>query len=139
MPIDISKIKKPSYFISTYEDHIALWESTYLGAKLLSGPTKFVLGGSGHIAGIVNPPSKKKYFYMTNPDLPETASEWLEGAEKNEGSWWPDWVKWNKKYRGKSVPARKIKGEGVIDKAPGCYVTLHLQRPESAECTAFFI
>ena len=139
VPIDISKQKKPSYFVSTYEDHIALWNGTYLGARLVSGTVRFVLAGSGHIAGIVNPPSKNKYYHMINPSLEDTAEAWLKKAARHEGSWWPDWLKWNKRYRGKSVPARAIDMNHVIDQAPGCYVTHHLQRPESAECTAIFI
>lgn len=139
-PIDVTKITKPSYFISTYEDHIALWEGTYLGAKLMTGTVRFVLGGSGHIAGIVNPPQKNKYYYMTNNKLPESSEEWLKTATMNDGSWWPDWIKWNKKYRGKKVPAREITlDENILDTAPGCYVTFHLQRPESAVCTATFL
>lgn len=137
--IDVSKNDKPAYFVSAYEDHIALWDGTYLGAKLLSGTVRFVLAGSGHIAGIINPPSAKKYYYMTNPHLADASDKWLEGAEKNEGSWWPDWLKWNTKYRGKSVPARQINMEMVLDNAPGCYVTHHLMKPETAECTAVFI
>ena len=139
VPIDISKHKKPAYFVSTYEDHIALWDGTYLGTRLVSGSVRFVLAGSGHIAGIVNPPSGNKYYHMTNPTLEDTAEAWLEKAVKNEGSWWPDWIKWNTRYRGKSVPARAIDMNHAIDQAPGCYVTHHLQRPESAECTAIFI
>ena len=91
--IDVSKITTPSYFISTVEDHIAPWKSTYLGARLFKGPVKFVLGGSGHIAGVVNPPVANKYGYWTNPaaTLPETSDEFLAGATQNPGSWWSDW------------------------------------------------
>ncbi|MCP1366475.1 class I poly(R)-hydroxyalkanoic acid synthase, partial [Halomonas sp. BBD48] len=89
--IDLRKISTPSYFISTREDHIAKWQSTYYGTQLPKGPVTFVLGGSGHIAGIVNPPSRNKYGYWTNDELPDTHEAWLEGATQNEGSWWPHW------------------------------------------------
>src|ERR671937_466208 len=80
VPIDLSKVKVPSYFISTVEDHIAPWKTTYKGAQYLGGTVRFVLGGSGHIAGIVNPPAAKKYHYWTNSDLPPSADDWFSGA-----------------------------------------------------------
>jgi len=80
VPIDLSKVKVPAYFISTVEDHIAPWKTTYKGARYLSGPVRFVLGGSGHIAGIVNPPAAKKYHYWTNETGAPTADDWLQGA-----------------------------------------------------------
>lgn len=82
--IDLSQIKTPAYFVSTIQDHIAKWKSTYTGAKVHSGPVKFVLSGSGHIAGIVNPPNKVKYGYWTNPNLADTPDAWFAGAEKHE-------------------------------------------------------
>ncbi|MYL23816.1 class I poly(R)-hydroxyalkanoic acid synthase [Halomonas alkaliantarctica] len=126
--IDLRKVSTPSYFISTKEDHIAKWNSTYYGALLPKGPVTFVLGGSGHIAGIVNPPRKNKYGYWTNSELPDTHQEWFEGATFNEGSWWPHWQAWmtDNGYADteKMVPARQP-GEGelsVIEPAPGRYV-----------------
>lgn len=96
--IDISKVKTPCYFISTVEDHIAPWKSTYMGARLPSGPTKFVLGGSGHIAGIVNPPAANKYGYWINEatdgNLPESPEDFLAGATQHAGSWWTHWHDW---------------------------------------------
>src|SRR5437762_689859 len=94
VPIDLSKVKLPSYFISTVEDHIAPWKTTYRGAKYLGGSVRFVLGGSGHIAGIVNPPSAKKYHFWTNDRMPGTADEWFAGAKQVPGSWWSDWQAW---------------------------------------------
>ncbi|MBV9190982.1 MAG: class I poly(R)-hydroxyalkanoic acid synthase, partial [Betaproteobacteria bacterium] len=91
VPIDLSKVKMPSYFISTVEDHIAPWKTTYKGSRYLGGPVRFVLGGSGHIAGIVNPPAAKKYQYWTNEARPETADEWFATAKQTPGSWWDDW------------------------------------------------
>ncbi|MDR9440599.1 MAG: class I poly(R)-hydroxyalkanoic acid synthase [Halomonas sp.] len=128
--IDLRKISTPSYFISTRDDHIAKWNSTYYGALLPKGPVKFVLGGSGHIAGIVNPPSKNKYGFWTNDALPETPEEWLEGAQPHEGSWWPHWQAWITENgyvdTEKLVPARQP-GDGeldIIEPAPGRYVRM---------------
>ncbi|TMH22513.1 MAG: class I poly(R)-hydroxyalkanoic acid synthase [Betaproteobacteria bacterium] len=127
VPIDLRKIVIPAYFVSTLEDHIAPWESTYKGARLLSGPTRFVLGGSGHIAGIVNPPSAKKYGYWTGSELPESADEWQAGASRNEGSWWIDWQAWITGLNGPDrVPAR-VPGAGTLqalEDAPGSYVSV---------------
>jgi len=121
--IDINKIKVPTYFISTREDHITPWKSTYEGAKLMSGPVRFVLGGSGHIAGIINPPVKNKYGFWTNDAIEEDADKWLENAAYTEGSWWPDWHKWVSKQSGKKITARKP-GSNLkpIEDAPGSYV-----------------
>ncbi|MCZ6802582.1 MAG: class I poly(R)-hydroxyalkanoic acid synthase [Proteobacteria bacterium] len=125
--IDIRKIKVPTYFISTHDDHITPWKSTYAGAQLMSGDVKFVLGGSGHIAGIINPPVKNKYNYWTNETLEDDPEDWLENAETHEGSWWPDWQKWIKTHAGKKISARK---PGVILKpiedAPGSYVKVRI-------------
>ena len=125
VPIDLSKVKLPAYFISTVEDHIAPWKSTYKGAKYLGGPVRFVLGGSGHIAGIVNPPAAKKYHYWTNEGLPATAEAWLEGATQRPGSWWEDWQHWIAAQNGDDkVPAR-IPSRAIED-APGSYVMQRL-------------
>ena len=124
-PIDLRKIKTPTYIISTKEDHIAPWKATYAATHLYSGPVKFVLSGSGHIAGIVNPPAAKKYGYWTNRKKAKSADGWFEGATQHEGSWWPDWNDWVTKLgAGKKVPAR-IPGDGklkVLEDAPGSYV-----------------
>jgi polyhydroxyalkanoate synthase len=125
-PIDLSKVKIPSYFISTVEDHIAPWKTTYKGARYLKAPVRFVLGGSGHIAGIVNPPSAKKYHYWTNDSLPETAETWFEAATQRPGSWWEDWQAWIEKANTDAprVPARIPKN--TIEDAPGRYAKLRL-------------
>ena len=131
-PIDISKVKTPCYFISTIEDHIAPWKSTYLGATRLGGPVRFVLGGSGHIAGVVNPPSANKYGYWTNPakSLPADPDAWLEGATKNEGSWWTDWQGWitgldDAKGSARDPAKGKLK---VIEDAPGSFVKFRVDK-----------
>lgn len=129
--IDIRKVKTPCYFISTIEDHIAPWKSTYMGARLPSGPTKFVLGGSGHIAGIVNPPAANKYGYWVNEatigKLPENPDDFLAGATQHAGSWWTDWSAWAT-AGDKKVPARVPGADGtkIIEDAPGSYVKFRL-------------
>jgi polyhydroxyalkanoate synthase len=131
VPIDLSKVKLPTYFVATEEDHIAPWKTTYKGAKHLGGTVSFVLGGSGHIAGIVNPPAANRYYYWTNEEMPVTPELWLEGAEQYVGSWWKDWQVWMERQNaGEKVPAR-VPGEReleVIEDAPGSYVMLHLAR-----------
>lgn len=127
-PIDLSQVKIPSYFLSGVEDHISPWTSNYLSSLLLNGPVRFVLSGSGHIAGPMNPPSANKYFYWTNPKHPASAEEWLREAKQTDGSWWPDWIKWLSKIAGDKVPAR-IPGNGklpVIEDAPGTYVKMRI-------------
>ena len=118
--IDITSVDTPSYFLSASQDHIAKWTSTYSGAQLFKGNVKFVLGGSGHIAGIVNPPSSNKYGYWTNPKLPSDSEQWFKQAKKNDGSWWTDWQQWSEQYTEGKVAARKCKKS--IEAAPGSYV-----------------
>lgn len=134
--IDLRKIKIPAYFISTIEDHIAPWKSTYLGAKLFGGPTKFVLGGSGHIAGIVNPPAANKYGYWTasTKSLPETSDAFFESAKQNEGSWWTDWQAWLMAQEDATVAARDpVKGKlGVLEEAPGSFVKFRLDQQKKS-------
>ncbi len=123
-PIDLGKVKVPSYFASAIEDHIAPWISCYQGSRYLGGPVRFVLGGSGHIAGIINPPDRKKYGYRLNEDSNLDPDTWLLGAKQFEGSWWPDWVAWAEQFGGGEVKARNAT-EGklpVIEPAPGAYV-----------------
>ena len=123
--IDVRSIDVPAYFISTREDHIAPWKSTYEGAKLFAGKVRFVLGGSGHIAGIVNPPEKNKYGYCVGPQkLPVDPEQWLAKAKQHEGSWWGDWHNWMTSMSAAQVPAREP-GSGALaalEDAPGSYV-----------------
>ncbi len=137
--IDISKVKTPCYFISTVEDHIAPWKSTYMGARLPSGPTKFVLGGSGHIAGIVNPPAANKYGYWINEatdgNLPENPEDFLAGATQHAGSWWTHWHDWvttlpggDAKVKARPADAGPLK---VIEPAPGSFVKFRLDTQKS--------
>ena len=122
--IDLRKIKVPSYLVSTREDHIAPWKSTYRGTQLYSGPVRFVLAASGHIAGVVNPPEGGKYSHWVNEELPASPDEWFAGATELAGSWWPDWQRWVTGQDKAMVPAR-VPGEGklpALEDAPGSYV-----------------
>ena len=124
VPIDVSTIATPSFLLSTREDHIAPWKSTYAATQLYRGTVKFVLAASGHIAGVVNAPGKSKYGHWENAKNPATPEEWLASATQYPDSWWPAWEKWVGKYAGGEVPARKP-GDGKlkpIEKAPGTYV-----------------
>ncbi|MEX0732224.1 MAG: class I poly(R)-hydroxyalkanoic acid synthase [Aquisalimonadaceae bacterium] len=124
VPIDLRKIETPSCFVSAVEDHIAPWKTCYRGVHLVSGNSRFILGGSGHIAGIINPPTRNKYGYWTNSRNPEDPDAWLDGATHKEGSWWPEWNRWLVKQAGPKVEARQP-GEGklsALEDAPGSYV-----------------
>jgi polyhydroxyalkanoate synthase len=137
VPLDLAKVKVPAYFISTVEDHIAPWKSTYRGARTLGGDVRFVLGGSGHIAGIVNPPAAGKYGYWTNDALPDDPDAWQQGAQAQPGSWWNDWQAWVAALNGNArVPAR-TPGDGklaVIENAPGSYVSVRLDAAKAGAC-----
>ena len=128
--IDLSKISVPSYFISCSQDHIALWRSTYKGTQIMGGDKRFVLGGSGHIAGIVNPPHKKKYGYWTNDNLPVDPDDWYAEAKHNDGSWWLDWQQWIEQQGGMTlVDAREPGSEALppIEDAPGTYAQTRIE------------
>jgi polyhydroxyalkanoate synthase len=130
VPIDLGKIKAPCFFISTMEDHIAPWKSTYLGARRFTAPVRFILGGSGHIAGIVNPPAAKKYGYWLNPapKLPATSGEWFSGAQQHEGSWWVNWQEWVTGHDSDKVASRDPAGGKLkaLEEAPGSFVKFRL-------------
>lgn len=126
VPIDLRTITTPTYMLSTREDHIAPWKSTYAATQIFKGQIRFVLAASGHIAGVINPPAKQKYCHWVNNKLPISADEWLETAEEHAGSWWPDWNKWQIQFSGEKIPARTI-GAGKlkpIEDAPGSYVKI---------------
>ncbi|MCA3245987.1 MAG: PHA/PHB synthase family protein [Tagaea sp.] len=127
--IDLTKIDVPVFILSTREDHIAPWKSTYVATQLYTGPTTFCLAASGHIAGVVNPPAGNKYCHWTSDKLPKKPDQWLESATQHPGSWWPTWDAWVKGFAGEQVPARSP-GEGklkVIGPAPGSYVKVKAQ------------
>ena len=135
-PIDLGKVKIPCYFISAIEDHIAPWKSTYTGARNFGGPVRFVLGGSGHIAGIFNPPAANKYGYWVNPaaKLPESVDAWFEGAEQQGGSWWTDWQSWVSAHDADTVAARDpAKGKlKALEEAPGSFVKMRIDSKQAA-------
>jgi polyhydroxyalkanoate synthase subunit PhaC len=124
VPIDLRTIETPTYMLSTREDHIAPWKSTYAATQIFGSNIRFVLAASGHIAGVINPPAKQKYCHWINENLPKSADDWLKSAQEHTGSWWPDWNKWQEQFTGEKVPARVI-GDGKlkpIEDAPGSYV-----------------
>ncbi len=125
IPLDLKKVKQPAYHVATREDHIAPSPSAYRAAKLLGGRSqRFVLAGSGHIAGVINPPAAEKYQHWVKDGVREpNLEEWLKGTEEQPGSWWPDWQAWLAKRSRRKVPAREP-GQvlGTIEDAPGSYV-----------------
>ena len=128
--IDVTRVTTPSYVLSTVEDHIAPWKTTYETTQLFAGPVEFVLGASGHIAGVINPPAKGKYGHWTHAETPSTPDQWLAAARKHEGSWWPHWDRWLEAFGGGEVPAR-VPGSGglpAIEDAPGSYVMRPMPR-----------
>ena len=126
-PIDLTKVSTPSYVQAGREDHIAPAESVWKLTQLFAGPLKFVLAGSGHIAGVVNPPAAGKYQYWTNPGAHTTLDDFVAGATETKGSWWPDWVEWLRALGAETVAAdgARLPGEGALKalgEAPGEYV-----------------
>src|SRR6202140_1016772 len=122
-PIDLSKIKTPTFILSTREDHIAPWKSTYAATRLYSGPVKFVLSASGHMAGVISAPGSK-CGHWANDNLPPSPDEWFAGATPHLGSWWPVWDEWITQFDSGRVPAREPGGGKltIIEDAPGSYV-----------------
>ena len=128
VPIDLATVDVPIYILSTREDHIAPWRSTYAATRLYRGPIRFVLAMSGHIAGVVNPPAANKYGYFTG-EIASAPDTWLEAATAHDGSWWPDWDAWVSKHDGGEAPPREP-GAGalpVIEDAPGRYVKVRIE------------
>ncbi|MFZ5697118.1 MAG: class I poly(R)-hydroxyalkanoic acid synthase [Pseudomonadota bacterium] len=123
-PIDLGKVKVPVFILATLQDHIAKWRSSYAGTQLLGGPVRFVLGESGHIAGVINPPGGK-YGYFTSDDMPTDPEHWWQHAQRHDGSWWTYWKAWIAPHTGGGeVPARQP-GDGKLVPlcdAPGTYV-----------------
>lgn len=123
--LDLSKVKAPIYNLATREDHIAPAESVLFGSKFFGGPVKYVLSGSGHIAGVVNPPSGGKYQYWTNDNIEAgSVADWMKGAVEHKGSWWPDWRQWLASHDPEEVAARPVGNDArpPIEDAPGSYV-----------------
>ncbi len=128
IPIDVSQVETPTYAVAAREDHITPWKNCYPLTTEFAGPRKFVLAGSGHIAGIINPPADQKRGYWLNRYNPTDPDRWLEKATEYQGSWWPDWVKWLSGHGGGKVPARVpgADGQNVIESAPGSYVKVRI-------------
>jgi len=125
VPVDLGRISCPTYFLSTREDHIVPWRSSYLGRRLVGGETTFVLGASGHIAGVINPAAKNRRSYWTGGNGAASAEEWLAGAKEYKGSWWPHWIQWLHERGGAERAAPKRLGDRrhrEIEPAPGRYV-----------------
>jgi polyhydroxyalkanoate synthase len=129
IPIDLANIDTPSYFLSTVSDHIVPWQAAYRGCKFLKGPTRFVLGASGHVAGVINPAADGKYPHWVNTELDGDPEAWQAGATEVEGSWWHDWHQWLIAHSGKKVPARKPGSKQqfpALEPAPGHYVKVRI-------------
>ncbi|MCL2469186.1 MAG: class I poly(R)-hydroxyalkanoic acid synthase [Alphaproteobacteria bacterium] len=129
VPIDVRQIKVPSFILSTIEDHITPWRTTYAATQLYTGPRTFCLSGSGHIAGVVNPPAKKKYNYWISEsnDYPANPDQWLEKATKHDGSWWPAWFQWLAQYSGDmTAPRDPAANPNATEDAPGSYVRVRV-------------
>jgi polyhydroxyalkanoate synthase subunit PhaC len=122
-PIDLSRIEAPTFLLSSREDHIAPWKSTYAATRLYAGPVKFVLAASGHMAGVISAPGSK-YGHWTNEELPATPDAWLDGARSHQGSWWPLWDEWVTPFDlGRVLPRSPGDNKlAVIEDAPGTYV-----------------
>jgi polyhydroxyalkanoate synthase len=136
-PVDFAAVDVPAFVYASKEDHIVPWQTAYASTQLVSGDTTFVLGASGHIAGVINPPAANKRNYWTGGGtavgegadgpvrLEADPDRWLEAAERVPGSWWPAWAAWLAPHSGPQVTARKKLGNaefGVIEEAPGSYV-----------------
>jgi polyhydroxyalkanoate synthase len=127
--LDLHKVKVPVYLQSAREDHIAPANSVFKSVNLFSGPVRFIIAGSGHIAGVINPPGAKKYQYWTNDAGARDIESWRKGSTEHPGSWWPDWDQWLSKLSGPKVPARQP-GDGeltALGDAPGTYVKVKAQ------------
>ena len=126
--LDLGNVTIPIYNLATREDHIAPAKSAFLGSKFFGGPVKYVLAGSGHIAGVVNPPGKLKYQYWTGDDPVGNFDKWIEKATEHPGSWWPNWIEWIKQQGGETAPAREPGGGKLqpIEDAPGSYVKVRV-------------
>ena len=125
VPVDLGQVRLPTYVLATREDHIVPWKSAYQTTQLMKGEMRFVLGASGHVAGVVNPPSKNRRSYWVNDTLPAQPENWLESATEMNGSWWTDWDAWLARFGGAEVAARKTLGNRrykSIEPAPGAYV-----------------
>lgn len=127
-PLDLRRVTIPIYNLAAREDHIAPAPSVFLGSKCFGGPVDYVMAGSGHIAGVINPPNKMKYQYWTNGSLDGSFEDWVKSAAEHPGSWWPHWFEWIRAQAPKQVPAREPGGGRLkpIEDAPGSYVKVRV-------------
>lgn len=122
IPIDLRCISVPIFLFSTKEDHIAPWDSTYKATQFYKGPVTFMLGGSGHTAGVINAPQANKYSYWINNVLPSSPEEWFEKSTEHKGSWWTEWEKWLKPFSGSLIESGPLYQQSLsLEKAPGSY------------------
>jgi polyhydroxyalkanoate synthase len=129
VPLDLGAIRLPTYILATREDHIVPWKTAYLSTRHLKGDTRFVLGASGHVAGVINPPAKNRRSYWTSDSLPADAEQWLVGAAETRGSWWPNWNDWLRGFsRGERAAPKKLGNAKFkpIEPAPGRYVKVRV-------------
>ena len=127
VPIDLKSVDMPAYVLATREDHIVPWKTAYTSARLLGGRIEFVLGASGHIAGVINPAARNRRSYSTGGARGEAADAWLEGAVTHPGSWWSHWTAWLQQHAGETRPASASLGSATypeIEPAPGRYVKI---------------
>lgn len=124
IPVDLKTISTPMFIMAAIDDHIAPWRSVYPLTQYPQGGTRFVLSGSGHVAGVFNHPEKKKYHHWYGSVLPQSPDEWLENAEKHEGSWWPLWREWLEQFSGGMESPKKIDKSVILEDAPGSYVKM---------------
>jgi polyhydroxyalkanoate synthase subunit PhaC len=125
VPVDLSKITVPFYLLACREDHIVPWETAFRSKDLVGGETRFVLAASGHVAGVINPPTRNKRSHWLNDDVESDPQGWFDGAEEKPGSWWPDWNAWMRRHSGGTIPAPVQQGNArfsPIEPAPGRYV-----------------
>ncbi len=125
VPVDLGKVIQPAYLLATREDHIVPWRTAYRSTRLLGGTLRFVLGASGHVAGVINPAAKNRRSFWSSPSMPGEAQDWLALASETPGSWWTDWSAWLGRFGGRKIKARKRLGSAAhkpIEPAPGRYV-----------------
>jgi polyhydroxyalkanoate synthase len=130
VPVDLGKVAVPTYVLATREDHIVPWRTAYQTTQLLRGEARFVLGASGHVAGVINPPSKNKRSHWVGGKPTADAEDWLAAATERPGSWWTDWSRWLESFGGGSAPAPSRLGNaefGPVEPAPGRYVRQRIE------------
>ena len=123
--MDLSKIDVPIYLLASREDHIVPWKSAFRSKDLVGGEARFVLAASGHVAGVINPPARKKRSHWLNDELESDPEDWFDAAEEKPGSWWPDWDAWMRRHSDGTIPAPERQGNAQyipIEPAPGRYV-----------------